>query len=451
MFLDANLPTMLAPRNFPAFAAGIDCEYLIYTTARDALQIRQSLAFQRLCSVMSVSLELFKPSKTKHPITLHHDIWRQATEHARRRGALLLLMAPDVAWADGSFARLRAAFEAGKRLVFMTYPRVISETIVPAMAARFPRSADQSVTIPPRDMMALAITHMHPLMAGYSRSSAHFPIHPEMILWPIEGDGFLLRLLARELFCFEPGRYPLNSQALLARLPPSEEIEVLRDSSEFLGVSFAPLWKGAEWYLRRGHLDPLFTGRWWIHYDSPINDYISAFDLRFACGSADEARWRRAELAARSLLTHLRAAREFMRVLHKLRQMGHWHAAAFLALALSQYGLARRWPHRGRFLVLAPTDKAMERAGFRPVPGHAMTAAEARQTIEAHVAALPECRVIQDGATLTTLAGWRIRVENTALAQHCGDSLVLPTKTLLCPRPPSRLGRHTKPTALPTA
>ena len=146
-----------------------------------------------------------------------HAVENQESNHAasrnlaegdracRRRGAFILLMPPDVAWADGSFARLRAALEAGKRAIFMAYPRVVSETIVPAMAERFARSADLSVTIPASDMMALAVTHIHPLMAAYSRSASHFPVHPEMILWPIEGDGFLLRLLARELFCFEPG------------------------------------------------------------------------------------------------------------------------------------------------------------------------------------------------------------------------------------------------------
>ena len=109
-----------------------------------------------------------------------------------------------------------------------------------------------------------------------------------MILWPIEGDGFLLRLLARELFCFEPGRYALNAQSLLAQMPPDDEIHVFRDSREFLGVSFTPLWKDMEWYLARRQLDPLFVGRWWIEYDSPMNDYLSTVNLRFTCGTADE-------------------------------------------------------------------------------------------------------------------------------------------------------------------
>ena len=292
IFLDTNLPTMLSPGNLPALSAGIDCEYLVYTTPQDALQMARNRAFQRLRSIVPVSLKLFTPSKTKNIFNLHHEIWRKATEHARQQQAFILLMPPDVAWADGSFERLRNALIAGKRAIFMTYPRVVSETMVPALAERFPRDAGEAMIVPPKDLMALAITHIHPLMAAYDRAATHFPIHPEMILWPIEGDGFLLRLLARELFCFEPGRYPLNAQSLLAQMPPDKEIHVFRDSREFLGVSFTPLWKDMEWYLAPRRLDPLFVGRWWIDYDSPINDHLSALNLRFTCGTADESRWR---------------------------------------------------------------------------------------------------------------------------------------------------------------
>ncbi len=288
MFLHANLPTMLAAKNLPAFAAGTECEYLIYTTPHDAAELKRSPAFARLRSILSVTLRLFKPSRTKNPIALHHNIWRQATKRAGRQGAFIVLMPPDVLWANGSFASLLGALKTGKTAIFMTYPRVVSETIVPAMAKQFVPDADGSSSISATDLMALAMTHIHPLMAAYSRFSTHFPVHPKMILWPVEGDGFVLRLLARELFCFQPGRYALNAQSLLSKLPPSEEIQVFCDSREFLGLSLTPLWKDMEWYLKRRQLDPLFVGRWWISYDSPVNDYISTFNLRFTCGLRDE-------------------------------------------------------------------------------------------------------------------------------------------------------------------
>ena len=65
IFLDANLPTMLSPGNLPALAAGIDCEYLVYTTSKDALQMTRNRAFQQLRSIVPLSLRLFMPSRTK--------------------------------------------------------------------------------------------------------------------------------------------------------------------------------------------------------------------------------------------------------------------------------------------------------------------------------------------------------------------------------------------------
>jgi hypothetical protein len=426
IFLDVNLPTMLSPGNLPALAAGVDCEYLVYTTSKDALQMTRNRVFQQLRSIVPVSLRLFLPSRTKNIFSLQHEIWQAATERARRHGAFILLMPPDVAWADGSFACLRAALEAGKRALFMTYPRVVSETIGPAMAEHFPLSAGQARTIAAKDMVALAVTHIHPLMAAYDRTAAHFPIHPEMILWPIEGDGFLLRLLARELFCFEPGHYALNAQSLLAQMPPLEEIHVFRNSLEFLGVSFTPLWKDMEWYLARRQLDPLFVGRWWIDYDSPMNDYLSTVNLRFTCGAADEACWRSVESQADALFAHLRSAREFVRVLLTLDRMGHSRVAAFLASALRVHGLARRWPHRGPFLILAPTDEALEHAGFNRVPGDGLTAAEVRDVIESHVAALPAAGAIEDSQVVKTLAGRTLQLSDTRRAERSGANIVLP-------------------------
>jgi hypothetical protein len=433
MFLDVNLPTMLAAGNLPALTSDVSCEYLIYTTSKDAERMARNGALRRLRSLMPVTIKLFTPSKTRHPVDLHQDIWRTATEHARSRGAFILLMPPDVAWADGSFARLRDALVAGKRAIFMTYPRVVSETIVPAMTKNFPRNSGESMVVPPDAMMSLAVTHIHPLMAAYDRSATHFPIHPEMILWPVEGDGFLLRLLAREPFCFEPERYPLNARALLAQVPAREDICVFCDSREFFGISLTPLWKDMEWYLARRRLDPLFVGRWWIAYDSPVNDQISAMNLRFGDGKRPESAWRRAELCADALLTHLRSAREFVRILVTLTQMGHSRAASFLASALRLHGIARRWPHRGPFVVLAPTDDAFEHAGLECLHRDGISSAQAREIIEAHVAIARAPARIEGGSEITTLSGRTFRLDDVKLAQQCGDNLLVPVHRLLGP------------------
>jgi hypothetical protein len=444
IFLDANLPTMLAPGNLPALAAGIDCQYLIYTTPQDAVCIARDATFQRMQSTVPTSFRLFRPSKTKNIITLHHEVWRTATEYARKLGAFILFMPPDVAWADGSFATLRSALEAGKRALFMTYPRVISETIVSDLAARFPQRPDGALVIKPRDMMALAIRHIHPLMAASERATEHFSVHPEMIIWPVRGGGFLARLLARELFCFKPGHYELNSQSLLAQLPPEDEIHAFDDSDSFLAISFTPCWKDMEWYLARRALEPLFVGRWWIYYDSPINDRLSAINFRYRCGTADEASWRLTESRADALLAHLRSAREFVRVVETLSRMGHSRAAAFLASALRVHGLARRWPLRGPFLLLAPSDQAFARSGFGCVPGDGVKAAEVRRLIKAHVAIIDRQTKLHDDQEVKTLARQVVRLQNTGRVEFCGNNIILPVDELYA----APLAQHAERTLL---
>jgi hypothetical protein len=205
------------------------------------------------------------------------------------------------------------------------------------------------------------------------------------------------------------------------------EIYVFCDSREFLGISFTPLWKDMEWYLAPRRLDPLFVRRWWIDYDSPMNDRLSTLNLRFTCGTADEARWRPAEAEADELMAHLRSARIRPRV-DDASAYGPCARGHLLALRVN--GLARRWPHRGPLIVLAPTDEAFVRAGFNRVPGDGLKAAQVRQMIEAHVTPMSTTESIADGESVTTLAGRVVRLVNTKSAERCGDNIVLPIDDL---------------------
>ena len=300
------------------------------------------------------------------------------------------------------------------------------------MAERFPRNADEAMIIPAKDMMALAITHIHPLMAAYDRAATHFPIHPEMILWPIEGDGFLLRLLARELFCFEPGRYPLNRTiACLRTCRPTNEIHVFRDSREFLGVSFTPLWKDMEWYLARRRLDPLFVGRWWIDYDSPMNDHH--FDVQSALYVRHGGRGSLALGRSRAdVLGDASAIRARIRAhLDDAEPHGSFARRRFPGL-----GAARSRPRSPlaasrAIRVLAPTDEAFERAGFNRVPGDGMSAAgrapRHRSARRAHHERREKSR---HGQAVKTLAGRDVRLRDGERGERCGDNVVLAVDNL---------------------
>jgi hypothetical protein len=414
MFLNANLPTLLAPGNLPRFVQQVNCEYLIHTTFADAERMEASESFRQLRTLLKVTVKINRYAAVRNPIGMHHKAWAIGARLARRRNAFVLLMPPDVVWADGTFAALGAALEAGKKAIFMTYPRVVSESLVPEMRQRFPADGDSACSVPPKEMMTLAMRNLHPLMMAYLRDCPHFPIHAEMVMWPVPGDGFLLRLLARELFCYRPGEYSINRLSLLSEAPPDSEVHLFDDSMEFLGLSLTPLWKDVQWYLERRQLDPIDVARWWVLYDSPINNRLASRDLKFRCGNASEDAWQTASREASRLVAHLVMAREFLLIVDALDHAGATRAAEFVATALRVLGIARRWPHRGPFLIVAPSDAAFAAAGFSRIAGDGIRRADVLALLRACTIPLSHDAVPPPGATVVNLAGESVTLPSIA-------------------------------------
>src|SRR5262249_15829744 len=146
-----------------------------------------------------------------------------------------------------------------------------------------------------RDLVQLMYRHIHPLALSYCRDSTNFPIHPEFILWPIPGEGFLARYLTREMFAYDPGLIELNTQALPSRKIDRGIGHYITDSDDLFALSLAPRLKDIEWYGRSRRLDPFAIASWWIGYDSPQNDATAEQYFYVQGGPRDPAKWRRAE------------------------------------------------------------------------------------------------------------------------------------------------------------
>ena len=117
-YFDLNLPTLLADGNFPALISHCDITYLVYTREADMQRLRESTQMQTLGRLTKVKFHRIPDEDLKDPMVAHHAIWNEAANHARASGAFILLMPPDVAWSNGSFAHvgglLAALFARGK-------------------------------------------------------------------------------------------------------------------------------------------------------------------------------------------------------------------------------------------------------------------------------------------------------------------------------------------------
>lgn len=360
--LELNLPSLLAQGNLPAFCAKADLVYVVMTRQADLETLRNAPAILALGRMMRVEFRVIAESETADPIGAHQRAWASATEEAKRNGRFVLFMPPDVAWSDGSFRHLARLMAEGHAAIFMTYLRVVSETFIPA-ARRHLDPAGATLSLDGRALVALSLEHVHPLMAAHMHDSPYFPVHPEMVLWPVKDEGVAVRCLARELFLFDPNRIDLSRQLLVGGGLDRGVLTFVDDSDDLYAVSLAPLGKDVEWHLKPGPVDPMAVARWWLVYDSPVNDAIAGHCLRWHRGGMTQAKWLRAERASGLWIRRMMALREGLRAWRGLVEARLWAAAALLALALRIPAFPRALKDGGGRSAIAfvPSDDALQR------------------------------------------------------------------------------------------
>ena len=120
IFLDVNLPSLMAPGNLPAFCALHDVTYRIFTSSKDVKRIKSSAAFQAAAKLVKFEIVELPLENTADPIAMHHLLWRRSISEAREAGYMVLFVPPDVAWSDGAFRHVGELVDRGKRAVFIT-------------------------------------------------------------------------------------------------------------------------------------------------------------------------------------------------------------------------------------------------------------------------------------------------------------------------------------------
>jgi len=241
----------------------------------------------------------------------------------------------------------------------MTYLRVVGDTFVPALQ-KHRDSVTGAVAIAGADLVSLALRHLHPLMAAYCHDSPYFPGHAEMILWSVRGEGLLARVLAREMFLYDPRNIRLTPRWLMDGNPDPEKVVFVDDSDRLFAVSLAPLGKDVSWHMEYRRPSPLALARWWLEYDSPGNDLIARARVRWHTGPPTERAWRRQERRSDCLIRDATAAREGLRVWREVSAMRCEVAASLLAVATGAGLLAKAFPRQRPVVVLVPSDEALK-------------------------------------------------------------------------------------------
>ncbi len=369
-FFEFALPTLLSEGNLPALVKDHRVEYSIVTSAADASRFRSSSLLDQLADLVDLRVSYLSPREIDEPIATHHRVWREGIRRATRKGAMCLFLPPDVVWADGSVAGLSRVLSEGKRAVFNTYLRVVSESFPKAIVPMH-RAADGSVRIPPRRLVEVGFKHVHPLMSCFLVDGAHMPKHIDLLMWGVPGQGLSIRLLGRELLCFDPRRFRLNAQAMLDEVTCTDELHLFTDSDDFFALSLTPMWKDHEWYATERGFDPIQAAAWWLAYDSPVNSWLWRQPIRYHTSELLEEEWLPVEISSWKQIEYVERLRELFRIYGALRAAGFDRFASALGVAAAAGGLADLWNPMERSTLLVPTNAAFEdgaQPGSRSTP-----------------------------------------------------------------------------------
>ncbi len=364
VFLSLQLPSLLAPGNLPALHAAVPTTYRIQTSQSDAPRFEAAPGVAALRRILPVEIEALPDDDFRHPVETHLAIWHDGVDRARAAGAYFMALPADMLWADGAFSHLAGRLASGEAAVYALFIRATLETIAEELGWRPGGPPLTAGALPPRDLVGLALRHLHPLHAAYRRDSAHFPFHPEYIVWPVRDEGLLMRSLATTALIFAPQRCAVDHHFSLLEGTDLDTVGFIDDSDDFFGVSLTPLLKDLNWFFTWQDLDIETVGAWWDVFDGHAHDRLADRRIRFHAVEPTPSAWRQAELRSDFLVGQCRIARDLIQIGRFFHHMGYRAASEHLALAIATGRLRRRIRRRrGPFTVFCPADAALARPG----------------------------------------------------------------------------------------
>lgn len=301
-YLRLVLPNHLCEGNLGGLPNLEQSLYQVVTTAADAETIRSSPAWRRLSAMLPTDLIT---TEDMHGGTSRYDGMTACHRLAiatRRADTALIFLPPDSVWSAGTFAAALRWANAGKRLFVLPGIRTIAETMDPALGARIADPQAPVLSLPPRELMDLAMAHVHPLTERQLWESPRRTLGPSYLLFRAGPAALALRAFHLHPFmanppgvaAMPPGTIDDAYMETLGQDP--DWIHVVTDSDEALQIEMSA--GGGSDLSADEPPSPLAVARFAVRSASPLHRRFVRVGLRLH-GTAD-VDWQPAEdLAAR--------------------------------------------------------------------------------------------------------------------------------------------------------
>ena len=162
--------------------------------------------------------------------------------------------------ADGSLGSVLDRMLAGASGVLAGNFQVVAEDAVKTFYKRFDQGTPELV-LPPRDLMAWALTYLHPMTAA---NMVNFPLchslHSNRLFWRVDENTLIGRFYLMHMICIRPevADFVIGSSCDYSFIPemcPSGNVSILTDSDDYLVVEMQPR-RHERNFLRLGPRNP---------------------------------------------------------------------------------------------------------------------------------------------------------------------------------------------------
>lgn len=250
-FLRFMLPSLFSDGNIFDFPSRNTSQFRIFTRAKDTERIYSAHAVQRLAHGIPVQIIPFEDHNfDANAYAIASACHRQAMEEALADEAVPLMLCPDWVCAQGMFTQLDKLVAQGKRLVMTCGMKVAEETFLPATLSHYSPKTD-CLEISPRQLVALALAHHHPLAQWSIANDGHIrTTWPSHLYWFLYNRGLIAHCFHMHPLLIIPPQSALSALGSVSTLDGagflslcnfrSDEIHVVRDSDELFLVDFAP-------------------------------------------------------------------------------------------------------------------------------------------------------------------------------------------------------------------
>jgi hypothetical protein len=311
LFLNLCIANQLSPGNLPALPAG--SRYRIFTAAADAPRLTADARLDAVRRVLPVDIvdvdmtDADRHVKAGQPFNVHKRMiacHRRAAADAAASGRALIFLAPDFVLGEGTIAGLVRIHVGGARAVLTMNLRLTREAFLAALT-----SSEDRAALAPRDLVRVAMRHLHPWTASLFADSPSPSDNPTSIYWPIRSGGALEGLLVRSFYLHPmlvdpvlraelPGG-PIDSHYVRHCVPDVAHCYVVQDSDELIVFELSPSGRVIGNQVRRRGVAPVrlaaiaagCNGHQLSHWEHSIRLHGGEFD----------ARWTDAEQAAAAL------------------------------------------------------------------------------------------------------------------------------------------------------